>query len=207
MVPARPAATADWPSFWTALRRAWFLLPLLVAAAIAAVLWRASDDPDVYQSDAVVLVSPSDELGDVYQVVDALSLLKDRYVQGTFVDLLESPSLLTAVASDPDGPQLDRAARDEVVVAAELSQESYVVHISVAAPTPDSARELNEALVAEAVERFQTAYAPFAFTTLESATLPDHPLPSTAREDAVLAAAAAVVLWLLAALALARMRR
>jgi uncharacterized protein involved in exopolysaccharide biosynthesis len=195
--PPDPAEPLSWTGIVRALRRSWWLLPPLLALGVAAAVYAHQDDQDLYRSEATLVFSPSAQVEEGFEVMDALRVLSDRSIQGTFAELLSSPAIRRSAA---EAAELPESAADEYVVGAAIAQEANVVDVTVDGPDATTSQAFAEAALAEATSRFTGLYPTFVITTLESPSAPTEPLPSGLLQDLVLAGGAATMLWIAVAL-------
>ena len=119
-------ASTSWAEVRASMRRFWYLLPLLCGATVAAALFAARGETELYRSESDVVFAPSPRLEETYEAVDVLSVLSERVPQGTFVELIDSPIALQDAVAET---QVDPGNLEVAEVRALIAQELSLIHI------------------------------------------------------------------------------
>jgi len=203
LVRDRRSGPLGWSEVGRSMRRFW--LPLLPLAAIAVVLavTLGQSESDVFRSEVDLVFAPSVDLPETYETADALDILSDRVLQGTYIELTESRTLRDVAIQVG---QLEPALIDDTDVDGAIAQEANVITVGVEAPSAPDAVALSSSLADVTIERFQQLYPIIEVTIIDEPTVPDGPNGVDVFQTIVLALAAAFFVWMVLAVVIGRLR-
>lgn len=199
----RSSGPLDWSEVGRSMRRFWLLLLPLAAVGVALALTIGQNESDVFRSEIDLVFAPSVDLPETYETADALDILGDRVLQGTYIELTESRTLRTVAAQVA---QLDEDLIEDSDVDGSIALEANVVTVGVEAPTAADAVALSAALADVTIERFQQLYPIIEVSIVDGSTVPDGPTGTSVVQTVVLALAAVFFAWLVLAVVLGRLR-
>ncbi|MEP4651204.1 MAG: hypothetical protein ABJ314_13545 [Ilumatobacter sp.] len=185
------------------LKRYFLLLLPMAVVAVGLGVTVGQRGPDVFQSEVNLVFAPSSDLPETYEKVDALDTLNDRVLQGTYIELTESRTLLVDALA---AAQLDARLIDDVEVDGTIALEANIVTVMVHAPSSDSVTALTDALADVTIERFEDLYPIIDVTVVDQPTAPDGAVGVPYLQLVVLALVGAFLLWTILAVLLGRIR-
>jgi len=182
-----------------ALRRGWWVA-LLVAVTAVAVAWGlASRQRPVYRASASLVATPSTEVENAGEALDAIETLERRTIVATFAAIPEAPDTRESAAR-----RLGLEPRElrHYWIGASVLPNTNVIRIDVVGPDPERAAAVADAVASATRSEARSLYGVFTLRRLARAEPPRRP----ERPDPERAAAVGGVLGLflggLAALAL-----
>lgn len=192
------------PGFYLrALRRGWWVA-LLVAVATVLVAWLlASREQPVYRASASLVATPSTDVDDPGDVLDAIDTLERRTIVATFSKIPGAPDTREDAAR-----RLGLEPREirYYWIGASVLPYTNVIRIEVLGPDPERAAEVANAVAAETRSEARSLYGVFTLRRLARAEAPrDQERPDPERAVAV-GGVLGLFLGALAALALEVLR-
>jgi capsular polysaccharide biosynthesis protein len=186
-----------------ALRRGWWLALLVVLAAVAVAWVLSSRGRPLYRASASLVATPSTEIVDPGDALDAIETLERRTIVATFAKIPSAPEVRESAAR-----RMGVEPREirYYWIGASVLPNTNVIRIDVVGPDPDRAAEVADAVAAATRREARSLYGVFTLRRLAGA----QPAREPERPDPPRAAAVAGVLGLflgaLAALALEAFR-
>jgi capsular polysaccharide biosynthesis protein len=162
------------PDLLQAFRAAWWIVPVVLSAALGSVAYLTSGDaPPVYRTTATLAAVPHPSIRNENQVLRSIEIL-DR---GTMVSTLSRITASRGVRSEA-AARLGTALDDllEYEVQAVAVPGTHLIRVSVQGPAPELAARFAGALAGAAGERAGTHYVAFALEVLDDAAVPAHPV-------------------------------
>lgn len=186
-----------------ALRRGWWLALLVVFAAVAVAWVLSSRERPLYRASASLVATPSTEIVDPGDALDAIETLERRTIVATFAKIPSAPEVRESAA-------LRMGVEPREIryywIGASVLPNTNVIRIDVVGPDPERAAEVADAVAAATRREARSLYGVFTLRRLAGA----QPAREPERPDPPRAAAVAGVLGLflgaLAALALEAFR-
>lgn len=186
-----------------ALRRGWWLA-LLAALATVLVAWLlASREQPVYRASASLVATPSTDLEDPGDVLDAIETLERRTIVATFSKIPATPDTREAAAR-----RLGVEPREirYYWIGASVLPNTNVVRIEVVGPDPERAAEVADAVAEETRDEARSLYKVYTLRHLARADAPSEPERPDPERAVAVGGVLGLFLGALAALALEALR-
>lgn len=192
------------PGFYLrALRRGWWVA-LLAAAVTVLVAWLfASRENPVYRASASLVATPSSDVDDAGDVLDAIDTLERRTIVATFSKIPAAPDTREDAAG-----RLGVEPREirYYWIGASVLPNTNVIRIDVLGPDPERAAEVANAVAAETRHEARSLYGVYTLRRLARAVAPDEPERPNPGRAVVVGGVLGLFLGVLAALALEGLR-
>lgn len=187
-----------------ALKRGWWLILLMIGAAVAAGAWFTAGVQPVYETSAMLVVAPSEQTTEPDEIVRSLETLERRTVVATFSRIAttrEARSLLEERLG------LEKDALRRVRIRGSVVPNTNIIRISAEGPDAELVERAANGAAALAAEEASALYRVYTLHMLEAALTPYRPDYPDPQRNLVVAAILGLVFGLAAALALDRFRR
>lgn len=186
-----------------ALRRGWWVVPLVAAASVLVAWLLASRERPVYRASASLVATPSSDVDDPGDVLDAIDTLERRTIVATFSKIPEAPDTRESAAR-----RMGVEPREirYYWIGASVLPNTNVVRIDVVGPDPERAADVANAVAAETRDEARSLYGVFTLRRLARAEPPDEPERPDPERAVVVGGVLGLFLGVLAALALEALR-
>lgn len=159
------AATPGRTDLLEALRAGWWILPVVVAAAVGCVAYLTSDEPPpVYQTTATLAAVPHPSIGNEREILRSLDILERRTMVATLARVPASRSVLRG-AAERLATTLDELGDYEVRTS--VIPSTHLIRLTVKGPDPALVSRYAIAVIRKAAEDASSYYPVFALRILE----------------------------------------
>jgi uncharacterized protein involved in exopolysaccharide biosynthesis len=182
-----------------AARRGWWIA-LLVAVTAVAVAWGlASRQRPVYRASASLVATPSTEVADAGEALDAIETLERRTIVATFAKIPSAPEIRDSAAR-----RMGVEPREirHYWIGASVLPNTNVIRVDVMGPDPERAAAVADAVAAATRSEARSLYGVFTLRRLARAEPPREPERPDPERSAVVGGVLGLFLGALAALAL-----
>jgi uncharacterized protein involved in exopolysaccharide biosynthesis len=192
------------PAFYgRALRRGWWIVLAAVAVALAAAAILTARQRPVYRAEALLVVTPSSEVREPDEVLDALETLERRTIVATLARVPAAPETRDAAAERLGvEPGELRAYR----VGGSVVPNTNVVRVEVQGPDAERTAEVANAAAVVTRRHGRRLYRTYSMRELARAEPPRRPVRPDGRRNLAVAGILGLFVGLLAAAALEAVR-
>lgn len=185
------------------LRRGWWLALLVAGVTVLAAWLLSTRQAPVFQASASLVATPSSDVEDAGEALEAIETLERRTIVATFSKIPAAPET-----------RHDAAARmgvepDEIRyywIGASVLPNTNVIRIDVVGPDAERAAEVADAIAAETRHEARHLYHVFTLRRLAGAEVPRSPLRPDPKRAVAVGGIVGLFLGALAALALEAVR-
>lgn len=188
----------------TALRAGWWIVPVVVAAALGGAAILGSEQEPVYRAEATLAVVPHPSTEDVGDVLRSIDVLNRRTMVATFARLPSSSRIRRQAAEELAGGAFDPAAYR---IDASVVPNTYLIRLVVRGPEPEAAARVANAHARVTAEQADRFYSAFALRPLDRAEPPARPAAREEERPFLVAGILGLFLGLLGAYGVGRMRQ
>lgn len=160
---------AETDLYMRALRTRWWLIAVVVLAAVAAARFLTARDTPVYRATASSTVAPTPDLTETPELLRALETLERRTILATFAQLPASRGVKQRAA---DAAGLRPAELGQYGVSASVVPNTNILRIQVEGPDAIRASELANAVAQVTADEAGRLYRLFAIAPLDPAIPP-----------------------------------
>lgn len=187
-----------------ALRAGWWIVPVVVAAALVGATLFGSDRDPLYRADVTLAVVPHPSIEDHTDVLRTVEVLDRRTIVATFTRFPSSSRIREEAEARLTGAPADlRSYR----VSASVVPNTHLIRLTVRGPDPELAARLSNLLARVSAEEADTYYRAFALQILDEAEIPGGPTAQHEERPFLVAGVLGLFLGLLAAYGIGRLRR
>lgn len=155
-----------------AARRGWSLALLVVGVTVLVAWFLSTRERPVYKASASVVVTPSSELGDGGDLLDAIETLERRTIVATFAKVPATPDVREAAARRMG---VEPADIRYYWIGASVLPNTNVIRIDVLGPDRERAAEVADAVAAASRREARSLYGVFTLRRLGRAEPPRSP--------------------------------
>jgi uncharacterized protein involved in exopolysaccharide biosynthesis len=187
-----------------ALRAGWWIVPVVMAAALGGAAMLGSEQEPVYRAEATLAVVRHPSIEDVGEVLRTIDVLNRRTMLATFARLPSSSRIRRQAAGELAGDALDPAAYR---VDATVVPNTYLIRLVVRGPESEAAARVANVHARITAEQADGYYPTFALRLLDQAEPPAGPAARAEERPFLVAGILGLFLGLLAAYGVGRMRK
>lgn len=191
-----------------ALRKGWWLIPVVIVAALVIAAVLTSGQSPLYRSSTTMIVVPAPETRDTGDILKSLETLERRTVVATFARIPSAPE-----TRDAAGRRLaiGEEALKRYRIEGGVVPNTNIIRIDAEGPDPDVAARLANAAAAVTNAQARALYRIYTMQVLARANPESRPVQPDVRRNYLVALVLGVLAGIVAAIAwpevMARVRR
>lgn len=186
------------------LRAGWWIVPVVVAAALGGAAMLGSEQEPVYRAEATLAVVPHPSIEDVGDVLRTIDVLNRRTMIATFARLPSSSRIRRQAAAELAGETFDPGAYR---VDASVVPNTYLIRLVVRGPEAEAAARVANVHARITAEQAGGFYSAFALRPLDQAEPPRGPAAREEERPFLVAGILGLFLGLLGAYGVGRLRQ
>lgn len=153
-----------------ALRAGWWMVPVVLAAALGSVAFLASGEgPPVYRATATLAAAPHPSINNQNQVLRSIEVLERRTMVATLSRIPTSGKIRTWAAGRLETPLRDLR---EYQVQTSVVPNTHLVRVSVQGPDPEIAARFANAVAGASENNASRYYSVYTLKVLDDAGVP-----------------------------------
>jgi len=176
-----------------ALQRGWWIIVLVMLAAMNFSLLISYLTPPVYETSSRFVVSPNAAVySNSWDIVSSLDTLDRRSIINTYKELLASPSVYGT------NPEIQKMNPEELTsqyqIVAVVVPDTNILKLNVEGPDPNTVVLIAQAIGHEALDYINKLYPVYNFSVLDQPEIPTEPIRPEPVKNAGLALVVGAIL-------------
>jgi diguanylate cyclase (GGDEF)-like protein len=175
------------------LQRGWWIIVLVMLAAMNFSLLISYFTPPVYQTSSRFVVSPNSSVySNSWDIVSSLDTLDRRSIINTYKELLASPAVYGTSPEIQKMNPVELEAKYNIVVV--VVPDTNILRLTVEGPDPNTVVDIARAIGSQALDYINKLYPVYNFSVLDQPELPTKPVRPEPVKNAGLALVVGAIL-------------